>query len=128
METYIEVEENNLKVNLIFHKSLNCFTSFCDFIFLHVYSANCVATKFSGKFVESASFSSSSSSISSSSSSILFILCWRDTDEVLLSSSPCGMSSGSWIWPSAAVPLSANCCEARKKCGSKKCVCGKNKI
>lgn len=77
-----------------------------------LYSANCVATKFNGKFVESASFSSSSSSsissrISSSSSRR------RDNDELLLLSSTICIS----VFPSA------NCWEARRKCGSKKCVC-----
>lgn len=70
-----------------------------------LHSANCVATKFRGRFVESASFSSSSSSISSSSSRRRLI------DELLLLSSP---------W--ASLPASPNCC-VRKKCGSKKCGC-----
>lgn len=82
------------------------FVAWFNFVNRWLHSANCVATKFRGRFVESASFSSSSSSISSS----LLI------DELLLlSSAIC-----------ASLPASANCC-CRKKCGSKKCGC-KNRV
>lgn len=83
----------------------------CCLVWLGFHSANCVATKFSGRFVESASFSSSSSSMSSSSSRRRF------NDELLLLSSPC-----------TSLPVSLpNCC-VRKKCGSKKCACHQRNI
>lgn len=63
------------------------------------HSTNCVATKFSGRFVESSFSSESSSPISSSSS----MARRRDNDELLLLSSPSPYC----------------CCCWRKKCDSK---------
>lgn len=108
-----------------------CFFCVCV-VNIIVYSANWVATKLSGRFDASPSFSSSSSSPSrmSSSSSISACRGINANELLLLSSSPATFSSPLPNWPSSSWPLTPSAyCWARRKCGSKKWVWkAKNKL